>query len=302
MRRNGKPREQTGRWVRVVALVCLGSTAAACSDLNGVREFSRSAAKVSSSYPVAASAYVDSATTSAPYLIGPAVLSASSVPRLSLATSATSAPSQRAQRQQQVDAALALEAVLGDYFATLARLAGDDAATLATAKAVAGDMKTVVGGGLDRTTLDAASNLIKTLGDFALQPARERAVKELVRDGGADAMRILGALRSVAGDWRSQVGNDAKLVDDTLGSAVLPADVPPLLRLLANDRQAELRRSYAVTLRRMGGVVAALDAVSQAHADLTEHLDELQEEPLRRRLEQAAVNLRAARESLQTLR
>lgn len=278
-------------------------SAAACSNLNPVRDFSRSAATLSTSYPVAASAYVDSATTSSPYLLGPAAASANAPGAASPSVAmAATGKALRAQRQQQVDAALELETLLGNYFTTLARLAGDDMATLAVAKSVGADMKSIVGGGLDRATLDAAASLLKTLGDFSLQPARERAVKELVRSGGPDAMRILAALRSVAADWRAQVANDARLVDDTLGVAVLARNVPPLLRLLATDRQAGLARDYAASLRRMSSVLASLDAVARAHGDMAQHLDELQDASIRLRLEGAAAELRAARASLEMIR
>ncbi len=288
---------------RTVLGLLLTLSAAACSNLKPVRDFSRSALSVSTSYPLAASAYVDSATTSGPYLLAPAAAPSpapgAASPSVPLAATGKAL---RAQRQLQVDAALELEKLLGDYFSMLARLAGDDLATLAVAKSVGGDIKSLAGGSLDRRTLEAAGGLLKTLADFNLQPARERAVKELARSGGRDAMRILDALRTVAADWRAQVANDARLVDDTLGVAVLARDVPPLLRLLATDRQAGLARDYTVSLRRMSSVLSSLDAVGRAHADMAQHLDELQEASLRGRLESAAAELRAARASLEMIR
>ncbi len=260
---------------RVAALV-LVFAAAGCADFGAVRDFGRSAAVVSA-YPPAAAAYVESARTSAAFVAGSPESFVS-----------------RTQRQQQADDARALHAAVGNYFAMLARLAGDDGLTLATLKSMASDARRVVSGDFDRATINAYADLGQTLTRFAETPARRRAVRSLVEEGGPSAMRLVESLRRVSLDWRAQVANDAKAVDATLGIAALPADVPPLLRILAADRQAELARGYATALRRMRAADEALATVQAAHADLVKRLDDLGAPVARAELRQATTALRAA--------
>ncbi len=265
---------------RSVTAACLAAGLSGCADLGPVRDFGRSAAAVSA-YPQAATAYVESARTSAAFVAGS--------PESFVA---------RTQRQAQVDDALALQAAASEYFAMLARLAGDDEFTFAKMKAMVADTRHAVGGSFDTTTVNAYASLGRTLTRFAETPARERAVRALVEDGGPSAMRIVEALRQVAVDWRAQVANDARQVDDTLGVAVLPADVPPLLRILATDRQAELSRSYAATLRKMRAADTALAAVQKAHAEMVARLDDLSGPAARLSLQRATAELKSAAANL----
>ncbi len=276
MRTGCRASREPGLGGRCARAAVLGATLVlgACASLDAVRDFGKAAAAVSV-YPQAATAYAESARTSAPFV----------------ADSPESFVT-RAQREAQVDDALALHAALGAYFATLARLAGDDEFSLATAKSVASQARTVASDRFSRAAINAYAGLGRTLAAFAETPARGRAVKALVAEAGPDAMRVLEALRQVAVDWRAQVANDARQVDDTLSVAVLPADVAPLLRILARDREAELARSYAATLRKMRAADTALATVQTAHAELAAHLDELSGDPLRAQLRRAAAELR----------
>ena len=267
------------RAARGAAAPILALALGACTDLAPVRDFGRSAATLAA-FPQAGAAYVDSAVASEPYVrTSPASFVAEPL------------------RARQVRAALALQAELGRYFALLAKLAGDTTFSLdAEVDAMGKSVFVAADTGLPKVVTDAALTLARVLVRFSTANAQLGQVQALVRDGGPSAMRILEALQQIDAEWTAQMQNDAKQVDQTLQIAVLPSDVPPLLRLLAEDRRAQLRRDDAVRLRQMRAAQTALAKVRAAHDDMAAHLDELGSGPeLRARLERAALELRSLR-------
>jgi hypothetical protein len=249
----------------------------ACANLDAVRDFGSSAARMAA-YPKAAQAYRDSALTSAPYVSAaqPGLVDA-------------------AARSRQAAQALKLQVELGRYFATLAKLAGEDTYAIDTQlDALGKGAAAVPDSALDAGTLQAYTSLAKAVSRFVLLGVQERAVKELVSDGGPHAMRILGSLRQSAQDWSRLVAGDARQADATLEVAVLPADVPPLLRVLATDRRGTLQREYDGVQQQFKQTLAALDAVEKAHASMVEHLDDLNNATLRSTLKASSADLKAA--------
>lgn len=256
-----------------------------CVNLEAVREFGKTSAELSS-YPDAGKAFTESARTIQPYLTNPPLES-----------------EKPEARDAQVNAASKVQATLAAYFATLAKLSGENAFTLdKELDAISKGLDALPAGSIDQPTADAAIGLIKVLQKYVLAGVQAKAVRELVEEGGPRAMRILDRLDELAGIWLSMVENDQKNVAGTLETLALAKDVPPLTRLLAKDRMLQLQLSYQTSIDRIKVVRAGLQRIKTAHEVMAANLDNLSNDQLQAILKQAAADIKVVKKNLDALR
>lgn len=256
-----------------------------CANLEAVREFGKTAAAVSS-YGDAGKAYQESARTIEPYLAGAPV------------------QGDRADaRQAQVAAANAVQASLAGYFATLAKLAGEDSFSLdAELDAISKGVQSLPAGAVDPEAATNAIALAKTLQKYALARAQASAVKELITEGGPSAMRLLTRLEAVAISWRGALGNDSRTVVGTISALAAARDTPPLVSMLARDRQQRHQLNYDQALKRVDTAVAALQKIRSAHEAMVANIESLDSKQLQSLLKGAVADLKAAKNNLDALR
>lgn len=267
-----------------LALILLGALQG-CANLEAVREFGKTAATVSS-YGDAGKDYQDSARTIEPYL--------------------TSEPVQGNRsdaRQTQVAAANAMQASLTGYFATLAKLAGEESFSLdAELDAISKGLQSLPIETVDPEAATNAIALTKILQKHVLSRAQASAVKELVTEGGPSAMRLLMRLEAIATSWRGALYNDSRTVTDTIYVLSVARDTPPLVAMLAKDRQQQHQLNYDQALRRVDIAIAALQKIRAAHEAMASNLQSLDSKQLHLLLKEAVADLKAAKKSLDALR
>ena len=264
--------------ITVLASTLLLMALGGCANLDAVRTFGKTAALAPNTADAGA-AYHDSALALAPYLAGPAV--ASQHPEI---------------RARQVRATLRLQDASTQYFALLAKLAGEDAFALdQQIDALGKGLDGLAQGDADAAALNAGVSLGKILAKYVRLAAQGSAVRDLVLEGGPVAMRLTERLRAIIGDWKAQVEIDRSSVLDQIETLAMARDAAPLLAQLARDRAAQLRREFATDLRRIDSADAALERVQAAHGDLAANLSDLSGAQLRGLLKQAVADLRAAK-------
>jgi hypothetical protein len=151
---------------RIGLVLLVLSALQGCANLNAVREFVKTAAEVSS-YGDAGRAYQESARAIEPYLLGTPVQGNSAD-----------------ARQAQVAAANAVQASIAGYFATLAKLAGEDFFSLdAELDAIAKGVQSLPAGTVDPDAATNAIALAKTLQKYALARAQTSKCSSRSRTG-----------------------------------------------------------------------------------------------------------------------
>lgn len=270
-------------WFALVLMV-LGALQG-CTNLEAVREFGKTAAVVSS-YGDAGKAYQESARTIEPYLAGSPV------------------QGDRADaRQAQVAAANAVQASLAGYFATLAKLAGEDAFSLeAELDAISKGLQSLPAGTVDQDIATNAIALAKTLQKYTLARAQASAVKDLVIEGGPSVTRLLTSLEAVASNWRSALENDSRTVVNTISALASARDTPPLVIMLARDRQQQHQFNYELDLKRVDTAIASLREIRAAHVAMASNLETLDSKQLQSLLKGAVADLKATKKFLDAFR
>lgn len=271
-----------GRFFLLVAAV---GALHGCANLTAVREFGKTAAELSS-YSNAGRAYQKSAETIAPYLTVSAV--------------AANGPG---ARQAQVTEAYAVQDSVTAYFATLAKLAGEDAFSLdKELDAVEKGLNSLPAGTVDASTVGSAVALTKSLQNYVLAGAQASAVKGLVSESGPLVIRLLTRLETVAVGWRGSLENDSKTVLNSLSVLSAARDTPPLLSMLARDRQQQHQQDYAQSLKQVDTAISALRGIRAAHEAMAANLGSLEGKELQAMLKEAVSDLKAAKKNLEALR
>lgn len=255
-----------------------------CANLESVREFGKTAAELSS-FPDAGKAYQESARVIKPYLAVEPVLA------------------NRAEvREEQVKDARAVQATLAAYFATLAKLAGEDMFSLdKELDGISKGLQALPSGLIDAETANAAVTLAKTLQKYVLARAQAKAVRELVQEGGPPAMRILDRLQTVATSWHGSLANDQKTIGNTLAVLGMARDTPPLLGILAKTRQMEVDETYRASLKRIDTAKAALGKIKEAHTVMETNLDRLDSQQVQVLLKQAVADMKSIKKQFDVL-
>jgi hypothetical protein len=168
--------------------------------------------------------------------------------------------------------------------------------------AIAKGVQSLPAGAIDADTAASAIALSKTLSKYILARTQASAVKELVTEGGPDAMRLVARLESVATSWRGALDNDSRTVGNTISALAAARDTPPLVSMLARDRLAQHQQNYSQALQRLDTAITALRKIRTAHDAMATNLNSLDSKELHSLLKEAVADLKAAKKSLDALR
>lgn len=273
------------RSTRLGAVALVLNLIMGCTNLDAVRDFGKTAAAVSA-YPDATLAYQESVLAMAPYIPEPDY-------------------AQRAveQRKSQVTTAEPLRKLITEYFAVMAKLAGEDAFSLdAQIEATVKSLDALPAGALDPAIQKSATSLAKILGKYVAMAAQAEAIKALVRDGGPQAVSIMEHLRTVLSDWQNQIKNDKAAVLNRINTLALAKDVQPLTRLLAQAQAAELEQQYDARITKVELANVALGRIMAAHKEMEASLADLSNKELVRRLKEAVSDLRTVQQAIAGIR
>jgi hypothetical protein len=265
-------------FVLVAVLLCTG-----CANLDAVREFGKTAAQISN-YPDAGLAFESSAGLTAPFRASPPV----QADRVDVRTA-------------QVDRALKVQAALSGYFATLAKLAGEDSFTLDAELDHIGKGLASLPDAATSSEVEAAVSLTKIAAKYVLAERQASAVKALVHDGGPHADKIMDALLRVTQSWQKSVENDKSVATSSLDILASGKDTQPLPSLLAKDRSAQLNSEYAALLTRIKTAHDAMSKVKATHTAMESAVDHVSPRQWTNLLKSAVADMKLAKQNIQAL-
>jgi hypothetical protein len=259
-----------------------------CANLDAVRGFTSNAALLSA-YPETSRLYKDSASSAAIYDITP--------------PGSQPAAQRPEARQQQAQAVAALQDSLSQYFATLASLSGENVFSLEQQiNHVKSGLESLPDGTVNADTLNAATSLLKIVLRYAALAYQSHEVKNLIREGGPQAMKLTAAIQSIMGDWKMQVKNDGAMIINQLEDLGVSRETNPILKNLSKDRAAQYRQQYAASDRKLSGYASSLASIRGAHAEMEKHLNDLSGEELKALLKTAQADLKQVQANLNALR
>ncbi|RUR90832.1 hypothetical protein [Pectobacterium polaris] len=190
------------------------------------------------------------------------------------------------------------------YMETLATLAGEDTYDLSDEiKSVAGGIKTHSAFGISAAQVDNVATVTTLISKWATAGIREKAVKEMVREGDAPFQVLLGTMQDLVRLYAKTNEEEKKEVLGFFELEILFADAPKdkLLATLARVHEDEKRREYAQAQQLYSETEQGLKKISEGHKMLLKHLDDLSGEDLKASLKILTKDIKSLSKSVRTL-
>ncbi|MCL6364831.1 hypothetical protein EXT60_11340 [Pectobacterium carotovorum subsp. carotovorum] len=190
------------------------------------------------------------------------------------------------------------------YMQTLATLAGEDTYDLSDEiKSLAGGIKTHSAFGISAVQVDNVATVTTLISKWATAGIRERAVKEMVREGDAPFQALLTTMQDLVRLYARTNENEKNTVLNFFRLELQFADTPKdkLLATLARVHEDEKRREYAQAQQLYLKTGQELQKVSEGHKMLLKHLDDLSGEDLKASLKALTKDIKKLSESVRTL-
>jgi uncharacterized protein YerC len=278
-----------------VLLTALLPGASGCANLQAVRDFAKTSA-ATADYRQIVTDYATSPRRQKRYQPDRVA------PTLELQAKA------RAVQKQKLEAA---QTILVEYMTTLGNLAADDLPNVdpeidALGKAL--EKAKFVGEGdaaISKETGTAAATIAKILTRAAIDHWRQKQTTRIVREANGSVQTVTAGLREIVlKDFTASLDTEKEVVRKYFEAAIAAAAsagdhdaVPPLAKILwlEHSDQIEARRAK---LKAYGEV---LEKIGEAHEDLNENVNRLQDKALKERLRAYAKDLQALYKAILTL-
>jgi hypothetical protein len=260
----------------------------ACVNLKEVREFAGESAKLSG-YTELATRFRDTYQREEPYLFDAA---------------AAQARENDTRRKAAYQDLLSIHQSANLYMMTLAQLAGESAFDLAPQiDAVSAQIKPHPEWGVDAARVEAYAKVVKIIARWVTSRAQEKAVQEMVKEGGEPMQVTLEGMQKLVSIYRKTYENEKRSVlgflETNIALLTAPAD-QPVVALLRVHLQAK-EREYAETDGRYAAAEKGLSAVAEGHKALLQNIDKLSLQQTRDKLNQYRKDIKAVREIVQAL-
>jgi hypothetical protein len=291
------------RFGRLAAAVGCAAILAGCANLEAVRDFTASSARLTA-YKDITERYLTSADRQLAEIPATAAFA---VPRAKLL-----------ERQQataaQKDSLIKLHNVTTGYMAALAKLAGEDTFDISGGiDQVAGAISAVPDVGINADHVAAYAGIVQKVASWALAAKQAKDVKEIVKAHGMSMDKLLEAMEVATVSYRGVLHNEREAIDSYQeGRVAAWKEVLPAETGTANTRRelvlAVSRRSYAVLAKEEADALkAAEDAaegvtvVRKGHAEMLANVDRLDDKQVVALLKKAAADLKDVRSNLKKL-
>ncbi len=273
---------------RLISTCLLLLSLGACVNLEAVRDFAGESAKLSG-YTELTIRFRDTYKREQPYLSAEADLMARENDK---------------RRQTAYQDLLKVHEGVSLYMRTLATLAGDDTFDVAQEfSAVSSGIKAYPDLGIDAKHVDAFSNMSKVLAKWATSAAQERAVREMVKEGGPHLQVMLEGMVRLVRYYRKTFENEEREIFG-LFETELPFANGPKDRLLVVIARAHVQ-AKAAEYQAMKAMYAAAEqgikSIADGHKRLLENVDRLSSDEAKHLISRFAKDIKAARSSLKAI-
>lgn len=193
---------------------------------------------------------------------------------------------------------LKIHTTVGDYFAVLGRLAGDDAFSVSSSLEDLGkSVKTAKTLGFDDAHVDAYTNISKIVSNWILGAYQQRTVQKYVEDGNDSIRLVLVGMKSIARSYRGTFNNEvgrARYLNLTLSDT----GQDQILRAVARAEFARIRTDGLAAIKQADALVAAIESISKGHLELYDKRSDIGGKELVDALQKVNKDLQAIRKSL----
>lgn len=207
-----------------------------------------------------------------------------------------------ATRQASRESLLSLYKLSSAYMTTLSKLAGKDTFNIDTSEGkLTKSIKEAPDLGVQSVTVDAYANLVHTLSKWALAGVQEKAVCDMIRDGGNDFEKIISGMGDVVRILRKIHDNERKTVINSLETMILTTKNTSenyLLLALAQDRLSEKRALYAKGDALYDAAAKGIKDIQEGHHLMAENLNRLGSKEVRNRLKQLRDDMKNIKNTL----
>jgi hypothetical protein len=262
---------------------------AGCADLKAVREFGGQSARLAG-YTELTIRFRDTYERERPYLTGEA-------DRL--------ARENDKRRQAAYEDLVSIHQTVSWYMKTLAKLAGDDTFDLSKGVgAMATGIKAWPDLGIEKTQVDAVSNLAKVAASQITSAAQQHAVRRMIREGDPPLQITIEKMVTLVRLYRETHENEKKTVLGFLDVEIPFADSPKerLLAALAVSHAQSKAAEYRLQDQKYVDTEKGLAAIAEGHRQLYEHLDDLSSEQVASMVLRLAKDIETVNDSLQVIR
>jgi hypothetical protein len=151
--------------------------------------------------------------------------------------------------------------------------------------------------------VEAYAKVVKIIARWVTSRAQEKAVQEMVKEGGEPMQVTLEGMQKLVSIYRKTYENEKRSVlgflETNIALLTAPAD-QPVVALLRVHLQAK-EREYAETDGRYAAAEKGLSAVAEGHKALLQNIDKLSLQQTRDKLNQYRKDIKAVREIVQAL-
>ena len=287
---------------RLVALVVLTASATGCANLEAVRDFAGSSAKLTS-YKDVTLRYVDSSNRRLLEIPDTDIFAAE----------AASIKETSADMKRQKDDLLKLHNAATGYMAALASLAGDETFD------ISGDIDKVVGSiaaipklGITEAHAKAFSGIAQKVVSWILAAKQSNDVRTMVKTYGADMDQVLEAMELAAKNYVGVLSNEASSIhsyQEARQAAWAPTaeekaqvNSRRLLVVSLADRSARMiAKESADAVEAAKGAGKGVTTVRDGHKEMLKNVDRLEAKDVVALLKKAAADLKEIRANLKKL-
>ncbi len=279
-------------------------TVAGCANLGAVRDFAATSAKMTG-YKDVTERYITSADRQLEDL--PPQERHDGTRKVLLELKDTTA--------KQKDTLFKLHAATTGYMAALAGLAGKDAYS------ISGEIGKVSGAivasealGINTTHVQAYSNIVQKVADWAMAARQAKDVKRIVQQNGEDMDKLLEAMEFATEGYgrvlKQEATASAGLAEDRafVWNEKMPGDTNSftaerreVLAALLRKTSAAEKAAQADALKAHKAAASGLREVRQAHRKMVDNIDRLNAKDVQALLRKAASDLKSIREEIADL-
>lgn len=272
-------------------LVSLVLALSGCANLKEVRDFTKESAKLAA-YTELTNRFVSTSDRQQAY-------------DFNAATTAANLENDK-ERKAAKDTLLGLHKIASNYMKTLAQLAGEDTFVLdKEIEVISTSLKAFPNLGVKQDQIDAATKVVKVVVQWALAAAQEKAVKQMLNEGGPDAQKVLDGLVTVAVSYKGVFENEKATILEPLN---LYTAVPPdgtakdkMLWSIAREARRAKAIEYEALSANYKSSLDGLRAVAAGHEQMRGNIDKLDSYQVKAILKKLKDDVQTARESLQVL-
>ncbi len=274
---------------KLMIAIFLSLTLVGCANLKEVREFAGESAKLSA-YTELTNRFRDTYAREEPYLIGQA---------------ARIAKENDEKRQTAHKDLLKIHQAATSYMQTLAILAGDESFDLSKSiDSLGNGIKSYPDLGIDKTHVDAVSNIAKIIARWITSKHQERAVRDMIKEGDAPLQTTLDGMIKLVRYYRKTNENEQKSVLGFFEVEIpyLDSSKDKLLASLARVHVKSKKAEYAAFQKKYDNAEKGIKGVAEGHKKLLEDIDNLSKDSVKDAIKKISKDIKSIRENLQTIR